>query len=59
MKIADRFVLYSIFSVMMLPFNGGCAGIVMLWGHFIYKYIEIQDNIEKYRRWKRIHGIKD
>lgn len=53
MNIADRLVLYIIFSCMLFVVNGGFVGIVFLWIHFAYKFIEYDKNISKWKAHKK------
>ena len=53
-------LFYLALSVILMLFNGGLAGVVMLWAWLLIKKVEEEDRKERYRRakeeFRRTHG---
>ena len=53
-------LFYLALSVILMLFNGGITGVVLLWAWLLYKKVEEEDRKERYRRakeeFKKTHG---
>lgn len=60
MNLGERFVFYLMLSLLFSIMNGGAAGIVMLWGHYIWEVMKDAERKERRRKYieeyRRKHG---
>ena len=57
MNLRERFVVYVLLSLLFSIMTGGAAGILMLWGHYIYSVYDHEKRMQKYRRYKVLEEI--